>query len=170
MSIFQRLYDTLRVGSPVDEPGYDDLGEYGSDESAWQGTAYQDPYAEDDRPARPNNVVGMLGWGSGQTEIVLVEPRSFEEIPQVVSALRERKSVILNLSLMEADAAQRCVDFVAGGVFALDGHQHRIGQTVFLFTPNHTQISYYTSPPPETLKPPMPPVSPWARPDIQPIQ
>ena len=62
--------------------------------------------------------------------------RSFEEIPQVVSALKQRKTVILNLDLMDADTAQRCVDFVAGGVFAIDGHQERVGETVFLFTPS----------------------------------
>jgi cell division inhibitor SepF len=75
------------------------------------------------------------------TEVVVVEPRTFEEMPQVIRALRERKSVVLNLTVMDPDQAQRAVDFVAGGTYAIDGHQERIGESIFLFTPNCVQVS-----------------------------
>ena len=68
-----------------------------------------------------------------------MEPRSFEEMPQAIQALRERKSVVLNLTIMDPDQAQRAVDFVAGGTYAIDGHQERIGESIFLFTPNCVQ-------------------------------
>jgi hypothetical protein len=67
--------------------------------------------------------------------ILLVEPRDFDEMPRAIQALRERKSVILNLTMMEPDQAQRAVDFVAGGTFAIDGHQERVGESIFLFSP-----------------------------------
>ncbi|MGB3496161.1 MAG: cell division protein SepF [Elainellaceae cyanobacterium] len=87
------------------------------------------------------NVIGMPGALNGMSEVVVMEPRSFEEMPQVIRALRERKSVVLNLSLMDPDQAQRSVDFVAGGTYAIDGHQERIGESIFLFTPNCVQVS-----------------------------
>jgi cell division inhibitor SepF len=62
-------------------------------------------------------------------------------MPQVIQALRERKSVVLNLTIMDPDQAQRAVDFVAGGTFAIDGHQERIGESIFLFTPSCVQVS-----------------------------
>ncbi|MGB8698346.1 MAG: cell division protein SepF [Thermosynechococcaceae cyanobacterium] len=91
-----------------------------------------------------SNVVGMPGasrfWGSAAAEVLVMEPRAFEEMPQVIQALRERKSVVLNLSLMEPAQAQRAVDFVAGATFTIDGHQERVGENIFLFTPNCVQV------------------------------
>lgn len=88
-----------------------------------------------------NNVIGMPGAVNGFSEVVVMEPRSFEEMPQVIQALRERKSVVLNLTIMDPDQAQRAVDFVAGGTYAIDGHQERIGESIFLFTPSCVQVS-----------------------------
>lgn len=88
-----------------------------------------------------SNVIGMPGAVNGISEVVVMEPRSFEEMPQVIQALRERKSVVLNLTIMDPDQAQRAVDFVAGGTFAIDGHQERIGESIFLFTPSCVQVS-----------------------------
>ena len=107
--------------------------------------------AEEERPARRrirervlstdsgmvsmNNVIGMPGAMNGMSEVLVMEPRTFEEMPQAIQALRERKSVVLNLTIMDPDQAQRAVDFVAGGTYAMDGHQERIGESIFLFTP-----------------------------------
>ncbi|MFM8004166.1 MAG: cell division protein SepF, partial [Dolichospermum sp.] len=44
-------------------------------------------------------------------------------------------------TIMDPDQAQRAVDFVAGGTYALDGHQERIGESIFLFTPSCVQVS-----------------------------
>ncbi|TAF53391.1 MAG: cell division protein SepF [Oscillatoriales cyanobacterium] len=87
-----------------------------------------------------SNVIGLPGVGSA-SEVVVMEPRTFEEMPQAIQALRERKSVVLNLTIMDPDQAQRAVDFIAGGTYALDGHQERIGESIFLFTPNCVQVS-----------------------------
>ncbi|MDB9493127.1 cell division protein SepF [Spirulina major CS-329] len=83
----------------------------------------------------------MPGSANGISEVVVIEPRSFEEMPQVIQALRERKSVVLNLTIIDPDEAQRAVDFVAGGTYAIDGHQERIGESIFLFTPSCVQVS-----------------------------
>jgi cell division inhibitor SepF len=88
-----------------------------------------------------SNVIGMPGAMNGASEVVVMEPRSFEEMPQAIQALRERKSVVLNLTTMDPDQAQRAVDFVAGGTYAIDGHQERIGESIFLFTPNCVHVS-----------------------------
>ncbi|MFS8119739.1 MAG: cell division protein SepF [Microcoleus sp.] len=87
-----------------------------------------------------NNVIGMPGAMNGISEVVVMEPRTFEEMPAAIRALKERKSVVLNLTVMDPDQAQRAVDFVAGGTYALDGHQERIGESIFLFTPSCVQV------------------------------
>lgn len=162
MSIFQRLQDVLGIGE------YDDYDE----------TYYADAYSEEQARRRggngtpPNNVVGMPGLPSGNPEVILMEPRSFEEIPQAVRALKERKSVVLNLGLMEPEQAQRAADYVAGGAFAVDGNQERLGESIFLFTPNHIQISSYTAPVaapsvPSNLQPTPPGSSIWSSGNFQ---
>ena len=94
--------------------------------------------------AAMNNVIGMPGALNGISEVVVMEPRTFEEMPQAIRALKERKSVVLNLNIMDPDQAQRAVDFVAGGTYALDGHQERIGESIFLFTPSCVQVRTQT--------------------------
>ena len=88
-----------------------------------------------------SNVIGMPGISTATAEVNLMEPRSFDEMPRAIQALRERKTVILNLTMMEPDQAQRAVDFVAGGTFAIDGHQERVGESIFLFAPSCVTVT-----------------------------
>ena len=90
---------------------------------------------------RTSNVVGMPGISNSSNEVSLMEPRSFDEMPQAIQALRERKTVILNLTMMDPDQAQRAVDFVAGGTYAIDGHQERVGESIFLFAPSCVNVT-----------------------------
>lgn len=88
-----------------------------------------------------NNVVGMPGITNSNAEVSVITPRSFEEMPEVIHALRERKSVILNLNMMNPEEAQRAVDFVSGGTYAMDGQYERVGESIFLFTPSCVKVS-----------------------------
>ena len=90
---------------------------------------------------KSSKVIGMPGISNSSSEVSLMEPRSFDEMPQAIQALRERKTVILNLTMMDPDQAQRAVDFIAGGTFAIDGHQERIGESIFLFTPSCVSVT-----------------------------
>ena len=90
---------------------------------------------------RSSKVVGMPGISNSSSEVTLLEPRSFDEMPQAIQALRERKTVILNLTMMDPDHAQRAVDFVAGGTYAIDGHQERGGESIFLFAPSCVNVT-----------------------------
>jgi len=155
-TIFTKLRDFVGLSDAAEyEYDYDDLG--GED---YQGLYQEEvpPPMMEEEPRNPrrmrertgvatsginstmNNVIGMPG-AAGFSEVLVLEPRSFEEMPQTIQALRERKTVVLNLTMMDPDQAQRAVDFVAGGTYAIDGHQERIGESIFLFTPNCVQVS-----------------------------
>ena len=99
---------------------------------------------------RSSKVVGMPGISNSSSEVRLMEPRSFDEMPHAIQALRERKTVILNLTMMDPDQAQRAVDFIAGGTYAIDGHQERVGESIFLFAPSCVNV---TSSSPEEASP-----------------
>lgn len=157
-NIFNRLRDFVGFNEPVEyDYEYDDMdGE--NYRNAYPEETPQPVTEEEQRQRRRmrervavapeaglgpamSNVIGMPGVSNSFSEVLVMEPRSFEEMPQAIQALRERKSVVLNLTMMDPDQAQRSVDFIAGGTYALDGHQERIGESIFLFTPACVQVS-----------------------------
>jgi len=75
------------------------------------------------------------------SEVLVIEPRQFEESVEIVEHLRTRKSVLLNLHMLDNEQSQRVVDFLSGACHAIDGHQQRIGDGVFLFAPASVVIS-----------------------------
>jgi len=111
-----------------------------TDEASRRERLNQSAQQPEDATRRPRagNVIGM---NAPQAEVFVIEPQSFEEAPQLIQYLRERKSIVLNLSLMDAEQGQRTVDFVAGATYAIDGHQERLGDGIFLFTPSSVMIS-----------------------------
>ncbi len=88
-----------------------------------------------------SNVVQIPGTSNNNAEVSVITPRSFEEMPEVIHALRDRKSVILNLNMMNPEEAQRAVDFVSGGTYAMDGQYERVGESIFLFTPSCVKVT-----------------------------
>ncbi len=77
----------------------------------------------------------------GAYEVVVIEPKAYNESITIVEALKERKTVILNLQLLDREQSQRIVDFLCGCTHALDGSQRKIGESVFIFTPSNINIS-----------------------------
>ncbi len=75
------------------------------------------------------------------SEVLVIEPRAFEESLEIVEHLRGRKSVLLNLHMLDKEGSQRIVDFLSGACHAIDGHQQKIGDGVFLFAPATVVIS-----------------------------
>ncbi|MBE6108136.1 MAG: cell division protein SepF [Erysipelotrichaceae bacterium] len=82
---------------------------------------------------------------SGNTKMVLFEPRSFEEAEEVGRHLKEKRAAVINLHRLPREYAQRTIDFLTGVVFALDGSIQKIGHNVILATPSsigvHGEIS-----------------------------
>ena len=147
MSLFSRLRAVVS-GDDYLDGDYDDELDYDGGEqpepsyntSRSSALALSSDFGADD-PFAGTNVIGMPGLSTAVAEVTLMEPRSFDEMPRAIQALRERKTVILNLTMMEPDQAQRAVDFVAGGTFAIDGHQERVGESIFLFAPSCVTVT-----------------------------
>ena len=55
--------------------------------------------------------------------------------------MKQGNAVSANLTMMEPDAAQRAVDFVAGGTYAMEGRQERLGESIFLFAPKSYAVN-----------------------------
>jgi len=78
---------------------------------------------------------------SAIAEIKVEEPRVYEDSLTIASHLREYKPVIINLKYLDSVAGKRLIDFICGTAYAINGHMVKIGENIFLFTPEHIHIS-----------------------------
>ncbi|MEB3236097.1 MAG: cell division protein SepF [Candidatus Sericytochromatia bacterium] len=74
-------------------------------------------------------------------EMLVVEPLSFEEAPALISEIKSRRSLLINLHLMPGDQHQRLVDLLTGAIVALDGQSQRISKDIFTFVPSNVNLA-----------------------------
>jgi len=91
-----------------------------------------------DQRKNKGNVVGLPT--TKPTKMVLSEPRSYEDTQEIADQLRLRRPVLVNLQRVRQDQGTRIVDFLSGTVYALNGGISKVGQNIFLCTPETVEI------------------------------
>lgn len=79
-------------------------------------------------------------------EVKVMEPRSFDDSATIVQNLKDRKTIVLNLHLLDNEQSQRTIDFVCGAAHALNGKPQKVGDRVFIFTPSNVTLSVDVDP------------------------
>ena len=77
----------------------------------------------------------------GGIEIMFYEPKVYEDSLNISGHLRAGNPVIINLKHLDPSEGTRLIDFVCGTAYAIDGHMMKIGESIFLFTPNSIAIT-----------------------------
>ena len=77
----------------------------------------------------------------GDYEVIIYEPKVYEDSLGISSEIRRGNPVIVNLKSLEPEEGTRLVDFVCGTAYAIDGHMIKIGESIFLFTPKNILIT-----------------------------
>ena len=132
-----------------EQEDFEDLFEASDEVYATNGQLALDPQHEEMPRIAQNQVIAPSNRSkvvehpsaASASEVLVVEPRQFEESVEIVDHLRNRKSVLLNLHMLDNEQSQRVVDFLSGATWAIDGHQQRIGDGVFLFAPSSVTIN-----------------------------
>lgn len=75
------------------------------------------------------------------SEIKIEEPRIYEDSLHIATHLRDNIPVIINLKYLDASSGKRLVDFICGTAYAINGHMMKIGDNIFLFTPENILIA-----------------------------
>ena len=89
-----------------------------------------------------NNNSKVVSMPQAQSiRMVISQPTSFEQSEEICSFLKEKKSVIVNLEYVNKDVARRIVDFISGGVYALDGYIQKVSNSIFLVAPSNYEIT-----------------------------
>ena len=96
--------------------------------------------------AMPSNVVDIHAAANGalrsKMKVVVIEPKSFDDVQQVANCLKEKRPVVINFERTDADVAHRIIDFISGTTYAIAGDIKKLGHNVFLCAPSNVSVSY----------------------------
>lgn len=76
-----------------------------------------------------------------EADMLLFDPRSFEESTTIARNLMKDKVCIVNIRRLNEGAAQRLLDFLQGVIFALGGSVEQVDDQVIVYAPKKTVIA-----------------------------
>lgn len=129
--------------SPVDD-GFDDEPEAAAPRKAvksggegggfWSGFGKKNP-----KPKAPQRE-RVVNFGGNETQVILFNPKSFDEAGELVSHLNQGRSVVMTLEGLPTDTARRLLDFLSGITYALQGKITPISAKTYFVTPANVDI------------------------------
>ncbi len=144
--LFRKVGDFVMDGFRGEDDafsGYDEDDEYyygeGEDGNAVRALDYA-PVSVPER-RQESKVVSHPTAFRGGNEVVVIEPRSFDDAAAIVQHLKDKKIVMINLHLLDNSQSQRTIDFVCGASQALNGQPKKVGDGVFVFAPHNVALS-----------------------------
>lgn len=138
-ALMNKVWDLFGMDSAEpDEYDEEDVYDYGEDEEE----EVEDKKLFGRKNNNSNNKVVNMPQTQGQAiKMVISQPTTFEQSDEICSFLKEKKSVIVNLEYVNKDVARRIVDFISGGVYALDGYIQKVSNSIFLVAPSNYEIT-----------------------------
>ena len=76
-----------------------------------------------------------------KSNIVLFEPRTFDEAVEIGYQIKQKRACAVNLHRMPSDYRQRIIDFLSGVVYGVNGSIKMIGDNVILCAPRTMPVS-----------------------------
>lgn len=136
-----KTYESEYSGSSSDSYNYS------SDylDSSYSSNDYKPTSSRYQRPSKRGDRVGSMTDNNftsrSSLRISIQEPLDYEQdAPSVINDIINKKVVVLNLEMVDADMRRRIFDFVSGAVYALDGTVEKVTKGIFVITPNGVEI------------------------------
>ena len=95
--------------------------------------------AEAVSPYKKSNLQGSSTI-TANTNIVLFEPRNFDEAEEIGHHIKNKRACCVNLHRMPSEYRQRIIDFLSGVVYGVDGSIKKVGENVILCSPKNLQV------------------------------
>lgn len=102
----------------------------------------EDAYYEEEevkQPSKTSNVVNLLN--QEQTKVVISMPQIVSDASVIIKYLKENKTCVVNVENIDIAESQRIVDFLSGGIYALDGSIERVSNDIFIVAPRNVEVS-----------------------------
>ena len=82
----------------------------------------------------------VVDFGGTETQVILFNPKTFDEAGDLVNQLNQGRSVVMTLEGVPTDNARRLLDFLSGITFALQGKITPISAKTYFVTPQNVDI------------------------------
>lgn len=97
-------------------------------------------------PVKSQNVVSLqsvqkVATPSKGSKVILVEPRAYSEATEIADHLKNRRAVVVNLQRIDNEQGRQIIDFLSGAVYTISGDIQKIGNSIFLCTPDNVEVS-----------------------------
>ena len=91
-----------------------------------------------------------VDWGGKETQVILFNPKTFDEAGDLVNQLNQGRSVVMTLEGVPTENARRLLDFLSGIAYALQGKITPISAKTYFVTPQNVDIVGAQSEQPES--------------------
>lgn len=78
---------------------------------------------------------------NAQLNVVLFNPKNFEESTHIVDTLKNRKPIVMNIADLDKELGRKIFDFCSGALYALDGHIQQVAKGIFVLAPPNVDIT-----------------------------
>ena len=73
------------------------------------------------------------------SKVIIREPKDFSDAQNIADCLKDSLPVFINLQRLDKSEGRRVIDFLSGTIYAIDGEINRVGNELFLCTPNSVE-------------------------------
>ena len=122
--------------------GFEDYEDY----EDYEGEEYESEVREEEESIEPvitnkknNKVVNI--HTSTSVKVTITKPVDYEEATEICEALKNRRIVLVNTTVLELKIAQRLLDFISGSCYALGGELQQIEKGVYLLSPSNVEVT-----------------------------
>ncbi|HLS54312.1 MAG TPA: cell division protein SepF [Tissierellaceae bacterium] len=77
---------------------------------------------------------------SNSMKIVVREPLTYEEAPEIVEELKSRKVVVINFEQLDINLKRQIFDFINGALYAIEGKIQKVTKDIFILAPSNVEI------------------------------
>lgn len=78
---------------------------------------------------------------TSSSEVCVIKPKQFDDATEIVDALLDNCTVILNLEGLDINLAQHIIDFTSGASYSIQGSIRKVSSYIFILTPEGVDIT-----------------------------
>ena len=141
VAALKRVWDFLR--------GEDDI-DYDDDDVLESPYEVDEPDVEEDQNTEK---APRSFWGVSRNKVVsmpqtqsikmkILKPTNYDpDVNEIISELKVKNGIVMNLEYVNKDIARRIIDTVSGAVTALDGRIEKVSNSIFVVAPSTYDIT-----------------------------
>jgi cell division inhibitor SepF len=120
--------------------GFEDYDDYEDYEEEFENEMKDEDEIEPVITNKKNSKVVNIHTSS-TAKVTITKPVDYEEATEICDALKNRRIVLVNTTVLELKIAQRLLDFISGSCYALGGELQQIEKGVYILSPSNVEVT-----------------------------